>query len=385
FKPVPGAQVGWGANLAASLLIIVFGFLFVTVSARIVGIVGSSASPVSGMTIATLMATAAIFLVKGWTAPAFGALAITIGGIVCIAASNAGDTAQDLKTGYLIGATPWKQQLAIMIGVIISVLSISTTLNAMNKGLESFQRLPKPIALSLSALPDGVQSQGSFTRDRVSLTDAATSTHTELTNTRSYILLNAIGSSTLADGKYLYNPATQQIEVQWTQGIGSEKAAAPQGRLMATVINGILSRKLPWSLVLLGVALVIMIELLGVRSLTLAVGAYLSIGTTLAIFVGGVIRWMVDRAAEKAGAVSDENEEISSGSLFASGLIAAGGIVGLLGVAIKLYESATDRTIPRFSETNPLHHDWVSVLMFGLLAYSLYYFARKPLDNSDTK
>src|SRR6185369_5667993 len=169
FKPVPGAQVGALANFAAAILVVIFGFLFVTVSARIVGIVGSSASPVSGMTIATLMATAAIFLVRGWTAPAFGALAITIGGIVCIAASNAGDTAQDLKTGYLIGATPWKQQLAIMIGVIISVFSIGTTLNAMNKGLESFQRMPKPIAISLAALPDGVQNQGNFSRDRISL------------------------------------------------------------------------------------------------------------------------------------------------------------------------------------------------------------------------
>ena len=384
FKPVPGAQVGALANFAAAILVVIFGFLFVTVSARIVGIVGSSASPVSGMTIATLMATAAIFLVKGWTAPAFGALAITIGGIVCIAASNAGDTAQDLKTGYLIGATPWKQQLAIMIGVIISVFSIGTTLNAMNKGLESFQRLPKPIAITLSALPDGVQNQGRFTRDRIALTDSSNpaAAHTELDNARTYLLLNAIGSATLADGKYLYNPATGNIEVQWTQGIGSEKAAAPQGRLMATVINGILSRKLPWSLVLLGVALVIMVELLGIRSLTLAVGAYLSIGTTLAIFVGGVMRWMVDRALAKAGVEQSETEsEISPGSLYASGLIAAGGIVGLMGVGVKLYEAATDKAIPRFSEHNPLHHDIVSVIMFGLLAYSLYYFARKPLDN----
>jgi putative OPT family oligopeptide transporter len=386
FKPVPGAQVGALANFAAAILVVIFGFLFVTVSARIVGIVGSSASPVSGMTIATLMATAAIFLVKGWTAPAFGALAITIGGIVCIAASNAGDTAQDLKTGYLIGATPWKQQLAIMIGVVISVLSIGTTLNAMNKGLESFQRMPHPMALSLSQLPDGVQNQGAFTRDRISVADtsAPSATHTELSNARSYVLLNAIGSSTLADGKYLYNTATGQIEIQWTQGIGSEKAAAPQGRLMATVINGILSRKLPWSLVLLGVALVIMVELLGIRSLTLAVGAYLSIGTTLAIFVGGVMRWMVDRAMAKEGVEQSESEsEISPGSLYASGLIAAGGIVGLLGVAVKLYESATDKAIPRFSEHNLLHHDWVSVVMFALLAYSLYYFARKPLGNTE--
>ena len=405
FKPIPGAYVGPLANLSAALLIVVFGFLFVTVSARIVGIVGSSASPVSGMTIATLMATAAIFLVKGWTAPAFGALAITIGGVVCIAASNAGDTSQDLKTGYLIGATPWKQQVAIMVGVIVSIFSIGATLNAMNKGLETFQRLPHPIAFSLAQLPDGVQNNGNFTRDRITLTESkgagtasgpltgpASTTNAqgkeEISNTRSYILLNAIGSTTLDDGKYLYNPTTHQIEVQWIQGIGSEKAAAPQGRLMATVINGILSRKLPWALVLLGVAVVLVVELLGIRSLTFAVGAYLSIATTLAIFVGGVVRWMVDRAmlqhkAKEAAAL--DSEEVSPGSLYASGLIAAGGIVGLLGVVIKLYEAATDRTIPRFSDHNPLHHDYISVLMFAALAFSLYYFARKPLETKSTK
>ena len=129
FKPVPGAFVGWAANLAASLLVVVFGFLFVTVSSRIVGLVGSSASPVSGMTIATLMATAAIFLFQGWTAPAFGALAITIGGVVCIAASNSGDTSQDLKTGYIVGSTPRLQQIALMIGVVVSTIVIGFTLN----------------------------------------------------------------------------------------------------------------------------------------------------------------------------------------------------------------------------------------------------------------
>jgi len=402
FHPVPGAQVGALANLAAALLVIVFGFLFVTVSARIVGIVGSSASPVSGMTIATLMATAAIFLVRGWTAPAFGALAITIGGIVCIAASNAGDTSQDLKTGFLIGATPWKQQLAIMIGVIVSLFSIGTTLKAMNTGLEVFQRMQKPIVFSLNALPDGVQNEGHFKRDHLSLSshDADNPTREEVANANQFVLLNAIGSSTLEDGKYLYNPQTHEIEIQWIQGIGSEKAAAPQGRLMATVINGILTRKLPWGLVLLGVALVIGIELLGIRSLTFAVGAYLSIATTLAIFIGGVMRWMVDRTLEKRAATNadeidpgtglpvptsvtpalDSESEISSGSLYASGLIAAGGIVGLMGVGVRLYEAATEKTIPRFSDHNPLYHDWVSVIMFALLAFSLYYFARKPLE-----
>ena len=411
FKPVPGAYVGPLANAAAALLIVVFGFLFVTVSARIVGIVGSSASPVSGMTIATLMATTAIFLVKGWTAPAFGALAITIGGVVCIAASNAGDTSQDLKTGYLIGATPWKQQLALMIGVIICIFSVGATLNAMNIGLEQFQRMQKPVAFSLAQLPDGVQNKGNFTRDSISLTSHNADDHSkeQLSGTRQYVLLNAIGSRTVDDGKYLYNPATGEIEVQWIQGIGSEKAAAPQGRLMATVINGILSRKLPWTLVLLGVALVIVVELLGVRSLTFAVGAYLSIATTLAIFVGGVMRWMVDRAmlhhaarvwaAENPDVIDpdtglvvptsvtpalDTESEISPGSLYASGLIAAGGIVGLIGVCVRLLEGLSEQhgghwQLFRFTAANPFYKDWVSVVMFAVLAYSLYYFARKPL------
>ena len=420
FKPVPGAQVGGLANLAAALLIVVFGFLFVTVSARIVGIVGSSASPVSGMTIATLMATSAIFLVKGWTAPAFGALAITIGGVVCIAASNSGDTAQDLKTGYIIGATPWKTQLAVMIGVVVSTFVIGFTLSAMNKGLESFHPMANPVALNAAALPEGLHDTGVFPRAHLSMIDPADiSKRIEVNGATRYELINAIGSSTLEDGKYLLNRDTGRLEIQWVQGIGSEKAAAPQGRLMATVINGILSRKLPWSLVLLGVALVIGVELLGVRSLTFAVGAYLSIATTLAIFVGGVVRWLADRAVAKArerdalkrhalrhatdttvaltvdeteGALTGnepltdlENEEISPGSLFASGLIAAGGLVGLLGVCLRLVEGVSEQRgghwlFPRFSDNNPLHHDPVAILMFALLAGSLYYFARKPLE-----
>ena len=440
--PVPGAQVGLFANIAAALLVVVFGFLFVAVSARIVGIVGSSSSPVSGMTIATLMATSAIFLVRGWTAPAFGALAITIGGIVCIAASNAGDTSQDLKTGYLIGATPWKQQAAVMAGVIISVFSIGLTLNAMNNGLESFQRLARPIPVTAALYADGVQDKGAFTRDRFTLSSKDGGKQI-VDHGRSYILLNAIGSATLPDGKYLLDPATNQIVIQWTQGIGSEKAAAPQGKLMATVINGILTRKLPWGLVLLGVALVIVVELLGVRSLTFAVGAYLSIATTLAIFVGGVMRWMVDRAmlhhyARSAAAAYasslelwqsdresfylrhpgfdetnpdhldpanglpvptsvtpslDTESEISPGSLYASGLIAAGGIVGLIGVCVKLVGAVSEQrgghwqlwSFPAsFSAHSPLH-DTISIVMFGLLAFSLYFFARKPLDTTSGK
>ena len=373
FRPVPGAQTGMLANLAASLLIVVFGFLFVTVSSRIVGLIGSSANPISGMTIATLMATAAVFLVKGWTAPAFGALAITVGGVVCIASANAGDTSQDLKTGFLIGATPWKQQVALMIGVCISTFAVGVTLNAMNRGFEEFHAMSTPWDISMPH--DGVQNQGTFTRPQIHVMLANKTAETRLGS--QYILLNALGSHELADGKYLYNPATKSIDVQWVQGIGSERAAAPQARLMATVINGILRQQLPWGLVLLGVFLVIAIELMGVRSLTFAVGSYLSIATTLAIFAGGMVRWMVDRAAAKAGESAEVEGEISPGSLYASGLIAAGGIVGLLGVGLKLVEPFGENVLQL--HVGALDHDWVAVLMFALLAFSLFYFARKPL------
>jgi len=321
------------------------------------------------------MATSAIFLVKGWTSPAFGALAITIGGVVCIAASNSGDTSQDLKTGYIIGATPRLQQIALIIGVVVSTIVIGFTLNLMNTGLQEFHSAPQTWDINGNhpgvtvqandKLPDAIRVIGA---------DKTTTNHQR----SEYQVLNSIGSTELQDGKYLYSPTSHQIEVHWIQGIGSASAPAPQAKLMATVINGILSRKLPWGLVLLGVALVIGIELLGVRSLTFAVGAYLPIGTTLPIFVGGVVRWMVDQAAKKEGD-ADADSEISPGSLYASGLIAAGGIAGLCGVALKAYEQTVGKgDILNFPHTF-LDNNYVSVLAFAALAFSLFYFARKPL------
>jgi putative OPT family oligopeptide transporter len=378
FKPVPGAKLGIVENLAASLLIIFFGFLFVTVSSRIVGLIGSSANPISGMTIATLMATSAIFLVAGWTAPAFGALAITIGGVVCIASAEAGDTSQDLKTGFLVGSTPRKQRYAFLIGIVISTLAIGYVLQRMNDVFTEFHAAPQAWDLSASHSGVAVQSNPEGLNDRIPVigTDKKTTMHAK----SEYIVLNALGSSELADGKYLYSPKTGEIEVQWIPGIGSERIAAPQARLMATVISGILSRKLPWGLVLLGVSIVFTIELLGIRSLAFAVGAYLSIGTTLAIFVGGVMRWMVDAAVKKAGRDADAEGDVSPGSLFASGLIAAGGIAGLVGVGLKGYAM----TVHPDNPVSPIHMHFtdnpaVSVLAFAMLAGSLYYFARKPL------
>jgi uncharacterized oligopeptide transporter (OPT) family protein len=382
FKPIPGAETGAFANLIAAVFIVVFGFLFVTVASRISGLIGNSSNPISGMTIATLMATCAVFLVIHWTASSYAVLALTIGGLVCIAAAIAGATSQDLKTGYLVGATPRAQQISLVVGVLVSSLVIGLTLIAMNKGLESFT--PVKIAVDLNQLPEGVvRQQDNF----------------EHHGKNDYILLNAIGSGVIPDGKYLYDPGTRDIEIQWEQGIGSAKAAAPQARLMATVINGILNRRLPWRLVFLGVFLVIAIELLGIRSLPFAVGSYISIGTTMAMFAGGMVRWLAERGAKK---MSDAENEVSPGSLYASGLIAAGGVFGLLAIVINLLQdpelsghvphwvaamfrlpwppdlfAAGAKWMPALSQSQGL-----GLTLFIALAVSLYVSARKKLSQS---
>jgi putative OPT family oligopeptide transporter len=135
-------------NFFSALLILVFGFFFVTVSSRIVGLIGSSSNPVSGMTIATLMATAFIFLGIGWTDSAYQSVALVVGSMVCIAAANAGATSQDLKTGYILGATPWRQQIGLLIGVLASVLAIGFTLLLLERTLgigEATAAHPNPL------------------------------------------------------------------------------------------------------------------------------------------------------------------------------------------------------------------------------------------------
>jgi len=377
FFPIEGAQTQWYQNLFAGIFVVVFGFLFVTVAGRISGLLGNSSNPISGMSIATLMATCAIFFVAGWTAPRYAVLALMIGGIVCIAAAIAGATSQDLKTGYLVGSTPFWQQMGLLVGVTISTFAIGATLNLMNKGLEKY--IPTPIPVNIQALPSGVKVE----RDTFTYQG------------KNYVLINSLGSHEVPDGEYLYDASTQRIEFQWAQGIGSDKAPAPQARLMATVINGILNQRLPWRLVLMGVALVVAVEILGVRSLAFATGSYLSIATTGAMFAGGLVRALVEATTKK----KDESEA-SPGALYSSGLIAAGGVFGLLGIIINLLQDPEVSTRTPNWLTSILRLPWrpdlfafgpkimgplatsnlFGIFMFTLLGASLFYFARKKLD-----
>jgi putative OPT family oligopeptide transporter len=238
-----------------SLLIVVFGFFFVTVSSRIVGIIGTSSNPISGMTIATIMMTCIVFVVVGWKGDVYQAVALCVGAIVCVAAANAGATSQDLKTGYIVGATPRSQQLGFVIGVVTSSFVVAITL---------------------------------FMLDRT------------------------------------YKGPTE------LHGIGGPQLPAPQATLMATIIKGLLAQNLPWAPVLVGVFLAFMAQLAGAHALSWAVGAYLPVSTTAPIWIGGVLKHVVDSWRKKKEGQTGEESELSSGMLYATGLVAGGSLGGVL-------------------------------------------------------
>jgi putative OPT family oligopeptide transporter len=260
---LPGFPHGaFPGSLLMSLLIVIFGFFFVTVSSRIVGIIGTSSNPISGMTIATLMATCVIFLVVGWKGDLYQAVALCVGAIVCVAAANAGATSQDLKTGFIVGATPRWQQWGFIIGVITSSFVIGLTIMQLDKNFAS-----------------------------------ATEPH----------------------------------------GIGSAGLPAPQATLMATMIKGLLAQNLPWAPVLVGVFLSFMAQLAGAHALSWAVGAYLPVSTTAPIWVGGMMKALVEKLRRKKEGAVGEESELSSGMLYATGLVAGG---ALAGVAIAFLQAA---------------------------------------------
>jgi putative OPT family oligopeptide transporter len=356
---------GGSGNFFSSLLIVVFGFFFATVSARIVGLLGNSSNPISGMTIATLVGTCLIFVIVGWTGGLYSVTALSIGAVVCIAAASGGATTQDLKTGFLVGATPSKQELGLAVGVLTSVLAIGLTLKLLNNSATTVQ----PVEIAHVEMTTAMKDHGPIVYDG-----------------HSYHLLSVIGSPAIADGWYYYDPDTQRISYQQQWGVGSKDYSAPQAILMSVVIKGILSRRLPWTLLLFGAFIVVVLELLGVRSLAFAVGSYLPISTTAPIFVGGAIKWLIQRTTK----TTEEESETGSGALFSSGLIAGGSLGGLalavvVGVMARMHRDVGDfavgtRWFPSFANS-----DIVATIIFAGLATLLFYMAKSKNAVSDGK
>jgi len=317
------------AGLLGAGMILLFGFLFVTVSSRLTGEIGSSSNPISGMTVATLLLTCLLLLGLGEAGvlplgKEAKLLALTVAAVVCIASSNGGTTAQALKTGYLVGATPRAQQYAILIGSLTSALVVGVTLLLLNQAGTTYTKkgLP-PTRIDAGALTatDHVRS-GPYAKE-----DAA-----------EYKVLN-VGESeagapvppgrylVAADGSIAYraDPAVNGSLKQEDNGDEvSNKFSAPKTRLMSLIINGILDQKLPWDLVLIGVLIALTLELAGVPSLPFAVGVYLPLASSTPIFVGGVVRWLVDRWR-----TAPDEGDTSPGVLLSSGYIAGASIAAL--------------------------------------------------------
>ena len=326
-------------NLLGALLIIVFGFLFVTVSSRLCGEIGSSSNPISGMTVATLLLTCLIFLVMGWTQPHYYVTALSVGAIVCIAASNGGATSQDLKTGFLVGATPKSQQIAILIGALASALILGPILMRLNDSATVYVAISAEEAVSKQIVAPSA-SLASLERETLSGPQAKTDAGT-------YAVWNRIAPDGTA-ARYLVDPQTGQARYLVDPGIngayherpdGSKvtKFDAPKATLMSYIIKGILDQKLPWTLVILGAMIALTLELAGVPSLAFAVGVYLPLAASAPIFVGGLVRWFIDKRSASLPSNAGKSEEDlaadgdrSPGVLLASGYIAGGAIAGIL-------------------------------------------------------
>jgi len=274
-------------NLLGAILIVLFGFLFVTVSSRLTGEIGSSSNPISGMTVATLLLTCLIFLIVGWTGGTYYVTALSVGGIVCIASSNGGTTSQDLKTGFLVGATPRYQQIAILIGAAASALVLGPILLGLNANATVYVPATQ-VAPGLHAPTNAV-----FGKTEKIMGPQATD------DTKSYRVWQKTDMAGGPDGKYLVDDSGAAV---WlvdpgingtfkTRPDGTEvrKFEAPKATLMSYIIKGILDRRLPWALVLFGVMIAVVLELCGVSSLAFAVGVYLPISSSAPVFIGGVM------------------------------------------------------------------------------------------------
>jgi putative OPT family oligopeptide transporter len=385
-------------NILGALLIIAFGFLFVTVSSRLTGEIGSSSNPISGMTVATLLLTSLIFLILGWTAPPYYVTALSVGAIVCIAASNGGTTSQDLKTGFLVGATPKYQQIAILVGALASALMLGPILIKLNEAgtvyMPVAQRAEFQFPGEFRANPKDYEMRGGeAAREQIKGPEA---------DGKTYYIWHKTDDTYGPPGRYLVDdtgkpvwlsdPAINGRYDKRADGKTSvTKYDAPKATLMSYIIKGILGGDLPWNLVLLGVMIAIVLELSGIPSLAFAVGVYLNISTSMPIFIGGVVRWLVDRYTSQKFARQNLTEEElaaegdkSHGVLLASGYIAGGALAGVIFAFMNIpFQDMLTGWEKWAEEHNPFfagpHADFYAMIPFTALAILLYFVGHEKI------
>ena len=377
-----------GINVVGAILAVFFAFLFVTVSSRITGQIGASANPISGMTVAAVLMTALIFLAIGWTGPEHRVLALSIGGVVCVAAAVAGATSQDLKTGYLVGATPARQQIGLVFGVVTSAILIGFTIQALDSAYTTIVRRDTQGAVIPAANIDegwvGLD-KGRIVGASAPAPGAAAAVDT-VGGSDTHLRIGHIyeQTGTLQSGRYLVDDAGR-IRYFVDPGIGGrertdytgrkvDKLDSPKSQIMSLVVDGILTQKLPWGLIMIGVFLAFAMEILGLPSLPIAVGVYLPISTSATMFAGGIVRWLVDR---KTGVKNAADADSGPGVLFSSGLIAGGAIMGVILAAVAARQ--LDKAIDLSGHVGWLSQSFIAALVIYvlLLAVPLYLIGRR--------
>ena len=371
-----------GVNLLGAVLIVLFGFFFTTVSSRICGQIGSSVNPISGMTIASLIAISFVFLLLGWDQIDDRVRAISVACVIAVAVANGGNTSQDLKAGFLVGATPRHQQIAILIGAIGASLAVGWTLTLLNRSYEYMVPETRAgfVAPASGSSPDGNVVVLDKTMSGFRVAGGETRDSGSYPVVRVYVETNGV-----PPGRYLVDQASHEIRYVVDPGIGGrvreyegrrlDRLDSPKATLMAFITDGILTHRLPWGLVLIGVFLAIAIELMGVQSLPVTVGVYLPLTTSAGIFAGGLVRWLVERRVRSDNRSLAEIES-GPGVLFASGLIAGGAICGILIAAIAGWQGSAEW----LAETVPLHRllggistsSIVGLIVFATLGTLLY-------------
>jgi len=399
-SPLYVGGTGIGARVMAAILIIIFGFMFVTVSSRLTGEIGSSSNPISGMTVATLLLTCLTFVILGWTGSNYFVTALSIGAIVCIAASNGGTTSQDLKTGFLIGSTPRNQQIAILVGALVSAIALGPILLKLNSAGSVYV----PVTTTTKGLSTGGIQPGEkvdirtlHRREKIEGTLAEGAA-----DSKEYFVWHRQDPSGGNAEKYLVDDAGTPVYFV-DRGINGSIRTLPNGRdvpkfdapkatLMSYIIKGILGSKLPWGLVLLGAMIAIVLEMSGIPSLAFAVGVYLPLSSSSPIFIGGLVRWLVDKwIARKHAHLRLTQDQLvaegdkSPGVLMASGYIAGGAIAGILIAFLAGVPSMAgfNKSIEAFGESNPFRNgpsaDLLSMIPFLVLIVILYLTGREKL------
>jgi putative OPT family oligopeptide transporter len=291
---------------------LVTGFFFAAVSGNLVGMIGSSNNPISGLTLATTVVAALTMVVVGVSGSQGVAAVLGVAAVVCVSSAVAGEMLQDLKVGHILGGTPWKMQIGDIVGVILA-------------GLVMFFPL--------------------------------------------YVLHN----SDLAQ-----NPLTG--------GFGSKNLSAPQAGLMAAISQGIVGGEMAWPLVVVGIAMGFSLILIKVRSpMLFSVGMYLPLGTTFAIFIGGLIRGIVDRMVKKRSFNDAQKARVeNAGILAASGLIAGEALVGLFIAAVVFINDRIGNppefwALEMFNDIAP----WLAIAFFAVLASYLIFVPLKQAGAPD--